>query len=71
MDLSNISFTIKKSGYVVDVDRGYIGYGRVGGETVERLSHFFAWESMPSIAVLRGWCADFLDSLIEYESARK
>jgi hypothetical protein len=56
MDLSNISFTIKKLGYVVSVDRGYIGYGRVGEECVERISHFFAWEEMPSVARLREWC---------------
>jgi len=66
MDLSNVTFTIKKGGYFVSVDRGYLGYGISGGDScVERLSHFLAWSDVPSISWLRSWCRHFLDGLPE------
>ena len=63
MDLSIVSFEIRKGEFVVDVDRGYISYGRIGALTTERISHFFAWEDVPSVSMLRGWCESFLAEL--------
>lgn len=64
MDLSEVMFTVRKGDLFVDVDRGYVGYGKPGNYTIERLSHFVDWGEVPSVKWLRAWAKRFLDSLV-------
>ena len=63
MDLSAVSFTLRSGEFVVDFDRGYLGYGRGDSLSVERFSHFVEWSDVPSVVWLRSWCRAFLLSI--------
>jgi hypothetical protein len=64
MDLSEITFKIKKGKYFVEIDRGYIGFGTKDSEMVERISHYFDWKDMNSMKQLRGFASEFLESVM-------